>query len=249
MAKIKQAKNPNSAPKWWLALIPVGALGAVAAFMVFNAPMEDVVVMNQTVYANTQLSSDMISVAKMHKEDLPPNYITSNDAGNVVGLYTNVGAVQGSVLTLENLATQDTKKAANIPNGQTLLSISISAIPQGVVPGDRVNILVGMTSESGRMVMTYQNIQVTNTNKDSNGNVTAVEVQVTPDQAQKIEFAQLNGELAIALLPPDYTSTNLEPTRDADAQNFNADSGPVNGDQSVLDNSDEQENGLDSLFD
>lgn len=48
-------------------------------------------------------------------------------------------------------------------------------------------------------MLTYQNVLVTGTTTNEKGEVSALEVQVTPEQAQKIQYAQLNGELAVSL--------------------------------------------------
>ena len=46
---------------------------------------------------------------------------------------------------------------------------------------------------------------------DDDGNVTGLEVVVTPKQAQKIVYAQLKGQISVSLLPINYKTTDLQP--------------------------------------
>ncbi len=219
MAKRKSSGGSNAG---YLLLGLIGVCASAAAYFAFATQMEDVVVATANITANTQISSDMLAVKKVDKSALPPKYLKSSDANAMVGLYTNIGITEGSIFTEGNVATKDTKKSAVIPEGQTLLAISISSLPKGVSPGDRVNILVGISTDEGRIVITYQNVQVTSTKVNEKGDVTGLEVQVTPDQAQKIQYAQLNGELAVSLLPLGYTEEQLNPVSESDAKNYDS---------------------------
>ena len=201
----KRRNGQSKGGKGYLWLILLGLLATIAAYFAFVGQMEDVVIATQTVHANTQITADMLSIKKVDKSSLPAKYLKASDAQAMVGLYTNVGITEGSIFTQGNVATKDTKKSAVIPEGQTLLAINISSLPKGVSPGDKVNLLVGMSSSEGRVVLTYQNVQVTNTTLNEKGDVVGLEVQVTPEQAQKIQYAQLNGELSVSLLPLGYT--------------------------------------------
>ena len=79
--------------------------------------------------------------------------------------------------------------------------------------GDHVNILIGTSSSGkGKVVLTYQKVNITNVLYDNDKMVKGIEIQVTPEQAQKIEYARLNGTLSIALLPNEYSSQNLSIT-------------------------------------
>lgn len=204
----------------YAALIVLGIAASSAAFFAFNTQMEDVVIARENIVANTEIIPEMVTTKKVDKSALPPNYIRAGEIQSLTGLYTNIGLTEGSIFTAGNLATKDTKKAAVIPDGQTLLAINISSLPKGVNAGDRVNLLVGMSSSEGRIVLTYQNVLVTGTTTNEKGEVSALEVQVTPEQAQKIQYAQLNGELAVSLLPLGYSEESLDPVNENSARNY-----------------------------
>ena len=92
----------------------------------------------------------------------------------------------------------------------TLLTINAENLPTGIQSGDKVNIIIGANTDSGnKVVLTYQNIDVSNIYIDDEGSITGLEVSVTPEQSQKIVYAKLNGELSISLLPINYKDINL----------------------------------------
>ena len=185
---------------WLVILLILGLVGSGAIYLAFNANMVDVVVATKTVDGNHKISSDMITTKRVDKSALPDNYFNE-----VKGRYTNIGFTSGSVLTTGNVATKDSKKSAVIPEGKTLLSITVQNLPQGVQPNDHVNLIVGMSMQNaGKGVFTYQNVLVTNTYTDADGSITGLEIQVTPEQAQKIQYAQINGTLNASLLPLGY---------------------------------------------
>lgn len=215
---------------WVISMLALGLIGSGAAYFAFVANMTDVVVATQTIPANTEIKQSMLAVKKVDKSALPDNYVPASQAKNFVGLYTNVGITKGSIWSSANVATKDTKKSAVIPEGKTLLSIEVTNLPQGIASGDNVNLLIGISSgtskdSGGRIVVTYQNIKVTNTYLNDNGEVTGLEVQVTPEQAQKIQYAQLNGELSVSLLPPGYKNEDLSPVDSSSAEDYSGDGG------------------------
>lgn len=193
-----------------IALLVVGLIASVSTFLAFSKNLVEVVVATQTVRGNTPITASMITTEKVDKTYLPDGYIEAKYIDEVIGRYSDVGFTKGSVLSADAVATGDGKKAATIEQGMTLLSVTVDNLPQGVVAGDRVNLIIGTTLESeGKAVLTYQNISVTNTYTDVDGIVTGLEVQVSPAQAQKITFAQLNGDLTVSLLPGDYKNQEL----------------------------------------
>lgn len=211
----------KSRNKGFIWLILLGIVGSGAGYFAFVANMEEVIVATQTINSNTEITKDMITTKRVDKSALPSKYLTAEDANNLIGLYTNIGITEGSIFTNANVATKDTKKSAVIPEGQTLLSITITSLPQGIVAGDNVNLLIGMnSSKDGRVVLTYQNIQVTNTILNDDGDIIGLEVQVTPEQAQKIQYAQLNGDLSVSLLPPGYTEEDLPTVNEKGAATY-----------------------------
>ena len=196
---------------WLILLLVIGLVGSGAIYLAFNASMVDVVVATKTVGSNNKITSDMITTKRVDKSALPDNYLSAEYLSQVKGRYTNIGFTSGSVLTTGNVATKDSKKSAVIPDGYTLLSINVQSLPQGVQPDDHVNILVGISvNGQGKVVVTYQNVLVTGTYSDSDGSVTGLEVQVTPEQAQKIQYAQSNGSLSVSLLPLGYSEQQLD---------------------------------------
>ena len=89
--------------------------------------------------------------------------------------------------------------------------------------------------------MTYQNILVTGVKSNSSGDTTGLEVEVTPEQAQQIQYAESNGNLSVTLLPTGYEEQNLDATDEDSIENFSTkDSSSKSKNSSYLiDNSDD----------
>lgn len=206
---------------WFAVLLGIGLVASGSTYFAFNANMEEVVVATQTIRGNKEIKANMLTTKKVDKASLPADYLTVDYMDDMVGRYTNIGITEGSVFTTGNVTTSDSKKAAVIPDGYTLLSVSVESLPQGLSSGDEVNILVGINmQDKGKVVMTYQKILVTDTYVDVDGNITGIEVQVTPEQAQKIQYAQINGELSISLLPLGYEEEDLPIVDESIIQNY-----------------------------
>lgn len=192
------------------ALLALGVVISACLYIAFAQNRVEVVVALQSVRENTPISSQMITTASVEKSDVPPDYIAAEFAQDMLGRYTDIGFAKGQILTMNNVTTGDGKESATIPSDQTLLAIESDYYPEGIVAGDKVNIVISTgLKEEGKVVFTYQTITVTNLYKDVDGVITGIEVRVTPEQAQKIVYAQANGEIHISLLPLNYKDKDL----------------------------------------
>lgn len=206
MKKLKLTKNKTMIIfAVLLALIISGSL-----YFVLIGNMVDVITVNQTVRGGTQITSNMLTVKKLDRSSLPDNYLIADYYDDVVGKYLDLGLTSGGVLTETNISSSG--KSSLIPTGYTLFSIkNLDTYPKGIITGDRLNIVISTSLESrGKVVLTFQNLLITNISHDDNGNITAIELQVTPQQAQVIAYGQANGELSLSLLPLDYESQPLD---------------------------------------
>lgn len=196
-----------------VALIIILVAGLVLSgclFAIFVGSTENVLVATQNVKANTKIKSSMFTTERVDKSSLPDNYIPADKADDIEGYYTYIGFTKGGVISESNIATSAKKASGAIEKGKTLLTINADNLPSGIQSGDKVNVIIGANTDGGtKVVLTYQNIDVSNIYVDDEGAVTGLEVSVTPEQSQKIVYAQLNGELAISLLPINYKDVNL----------------------------------------
>ena len=209
----------------FISLISLGLITSGAAYFSLVGNMEEVIVATDTLRGNSKISNTQLTTKKVDKESIPANYIPVDKYDDVVNSYTNIGITKGSIFTYDNIATKTNKKSAIIPEGYTLLSITFDNIPQGVESDDHINLLIGANiQDDGKVVMTYQNILVTSTYKDADGKVIGLEVQVTPKQAQQIQYAQLNGTISATLLPLGYYDVNLPITNEDNIKRFESSS-------------------------
>lgn len=191
-------------------IIVAGLILSGSLFMIFVGNTTEVLVATQDVKANTKIKESMFTIERVDTASLPDNYLSADSAKDVVGYYTYIGFTKGSVISKSNIATSAKKASGAIEKGKTLLTISAENLPTGIQSGDKVNIIIGANTDSGnKVVLTYQNIDVSNIYVDDEGSITGLEVSVTPEQSQKIVYAKLNGELSISLLPINYKDINL----------------------------------------
>ena len=203
---VKLLKGRNKMFFFFLFVIAVIVTGGLYFILVGN--MTDVLVLNQTARGGTQITAEMLSVKKVDKSSLPDNYLTANYEDDVVGKYLDLGLTTNAVLTKDNLSL--TGKASLIETGETLYAMSdLVNYPQGLVAGDHVNVVVSTSAEGSKFVKTIENVPVAGVHTEE-GEITGIEVYVTPEEAQSIAYAQANGQVSVALLPLDYESKNLE---------------------------------------
>lgn len=203
----KGKKGKNRAIIIMMSIIAV--IACASLYFIFIGNMETVCVANKTARTGTQITKDMITTKTVDKSNLPDNYVPANLKDKLIGAYVDVGLTKGSAISQENIAMNG--KASMISKGYTLYCINeLKTYPEGIVAGDSINILCGTSlSETGKSVITFQKVTVTNVNKNSDGEVIGIEVEVTPEQAQKIAYAQANGTLSLALVPNGYTIEDL----------------------------------------
>lgn len=238
----KQKSKNNIRLGGFIILIIVGIIASACVYVAFDFMTVNVVVATQTIQGNTKITSDMVTTKSLGKGSLPDNYISAGNLNAVVGSYTNVGITSGSVFTTGNVASAQSRKSAAITEGYTRMNISANNIPSGIQTDDRVNILIEINlSDTGKCVMTYQNILVTGVKSNSSGDTTGLEVEVTPEQAQQIQYAESNGNLSVTLLPTGYEEQNLDATDEDSIENFSTkDSSSKSKNSSYLiDNSDD----------
>lgn len=197
-------------------IIGLAVVISASLFFVFVGNTKDVLVATKNVTANKEITADMFTTERVDAASLPDDYISASDAKDIVGYYTYIGFTKGSVLTKNNIATGEKKASSAISKNKTLLTINATNLPSGIQSGDHVNIIIGASvDEGGKVAITYQNIEVSNIYVDEDNEVNGLEVSVTPEQAQKIVYAQINGQLSVALLPIDYKEKTLEPTNES----------------------------------
>ena len=223
--KKKQKSNSSVRLGSLLLLIIIGLGASGALFLAFGMMTTSVVVATENIRGNTQITSSMVT-KNISKGALPNNYISGKYLGSVVGSYTDVGITSGNVFTTGNIATKKSRKAAAITEGYTRMKINPSNIPNGIQVDDRINLLIQASlSEYGKAVITYQNILVTDVRTGSSGEVSSLEIEVTPTQAQQIQYAAANGSLSVTLLPTGYEEENIDVTDESSISKFSSQNG------------------------
>lgn len=188
--------------------IVIGAVISIGIYFILVGNMTDVLVINQTVRGGTQITEEMMSVKKVDKSSLPDDYISAGLKNKVVGQYFDLGLTKGGVLTKDNLSLSG--KASLIKEGKILYSLKdLETYPQGLVAGDNLNVVVATSDNGNKYVKTIESVPVAAVHM-TEGEISGIEIYVTPEASQLIAFAQANGEVSVGLLPLNYQNKNLE---------------------------------------
>jgi pilus assembly protein CpaB len=189
-----------------------------------------VFVAKENIPAGTS-GDDIISRGLIQQQTVPKVVVASGAIGSLSDIQGKVAAVnilQGEQIVLPRFvapgqATQGGQLIA-IPKGFQAISIEVSTVPgvSGFVQvGDRVSILAQLTIPTGtspgpKVQFLLQNIQVLQIGRrvitqvngqnqastQNTGNSIDFTLAVSPTQAEKIAFANFQGELYFTLVPP-----------------------------------------------
>ena len=79
-------------------VLTVAIVLSALLFFIFVGNTKNVLVATQDVKANSQIASTMFTTERVDASSLPDNYLTADDAKDLVGYYTYIGFTKGSVL-------------------------------------------------------------------------------------------------------------------------------------------------------
>lgn len=210
------------------------AIALVASVLVVQA-IRNYNLVVEIVHASRDIEPfTRITEADLELISLPGNAIRSGmkrSKADIVGSFAKGLIVAGTPVTESALANIDSDKSilsakitqlGNSQLGAFAVPLdSISALHGQIVPGDRVHVIgalnvpVGTSSTArqpvSKIIAPYARvIQMLG----SGGSTSAVILALTPQQAQDIQLALLNGRLSLMLLPyePDYNAGYTQTT-------------------------------------
>jgi pilus assembly protein CpaB len=173
------------------------------------------------------LTEEMIQSDEAPQEYRPATAITNTDVirGKVALSNLSTGQIVVDGMFVDPRVAQVTA-AQRIPAGQVAVTVSLDAVRAVgglLVPGDKVNIIVG--SANGEQRFLYQNVNILfigTTAAPEAGETQAVETPaaeqgglitfaVPPEAAQRIVLASQGGGLYLTLVPPDNQPVAVPP--------------------------------------
>lgn len=173
----------------------------------------EVVTALNTIPAYVKITEDMLTVTSISKEAVHPEAIL--DKSKVVGRVTRTEIIKGEQVLDSRLIEEggDTTLSYQIPEGMraaTIPSSEISGVGGYIEPKDKIDILVSYSDDEAetKVVFTqFQNIKVikvgpSTIDAESNGIPTSITVLVTPEQAEVLAFATINGSFHFTLRNP-----------------------------------------------
>ena len=221
-----------------LALVALG-LSAVVTYLIYRelnsrmqteeVPTNQLVIAAETLAVGVPIEAHHLKIIDWPGDPLEGSYATTDELigrGILFPLQTNEPLLDAK-LTAEGSGAG---LAATIPEGKRALAVRVDdvvGVAGFVLPGTRVDIILS-GSVDGRGIdiskVVLENVQVLsagqNVEYDSAGKaqkVPVVTVLLTPEEAQKLTLATIDGRIRLALRNPlDLETANPRPTRRAE---------------------------------
>lgn len=179
--------------------------------------MAEVVVPLNTIPAHVKVTEEMVEVRSIPKESLHEQAVTSVE--QIANATTKSELFTGEQILVERLVLNEMEATLSyrIPESMRALTIpttEVSGIGGHLASGDHVDVLVTYNQEEGEesKVVTYtqlQNIEVltmgpnsVSTEEATGGVPSSITILVTPQQAEVVAYATLNGSFHMTLRNP-----------------------------------------------
>lgn len=200
-----------------IAAILISLFAAMAAWGVLKPKQQMVVMTTQDIPANTLVKANMVKLQSVATNSAVPQAL--GDTNKVIDKVLIGPMTAGHQLSEKDILTINTSgEIANpvtpaIHTGHVAISVkvdSISGVTNNLKAGDRVNVQVGFKEGSGMPGMAgtlLQNRLVLDSQKstDTDKKLTAVTIEVTPDEAVKVALIEAqDAAVRISLVPSGY---------------------------------------------
>jgi pilus assembly protein CpaB len=174
-----------------------------------------IVVANLPVALGAKLTEGDVRLADFPKTNLPEGSFAN--VSQAIGRSVLVPMVANEPILASKLAAEGSGAGlmSTIPEGMRVVGVKVNdviGVAGFVVPGSRVDVILSGSPTSGNVEMAkifLENIQVVtagqNLTSDDNGrpmNVQVVNLLVTPEQAEALALASVDGRLQLALRNP-----------------------------------------------
>ncbi|MDF2473657.1 MAG: hypothetical protein K0R21_1439 [Anaerocolumna sp.] len=185
-----------------------------------------------TIPKHVVIKEEMLTTITLPSEAIHPEAVL--DSSLILGGITSSEIIKGEQLLKSRVVTEgdDSSLGYRIPENMRAITIptnEISGVGGYIVPGDTIDILVSYSEpEISPKKITYtqlQNIEVikigpyNQTEEQNEGIVTSLTVLVTPEQAEVIAFANVNGTFHFTLRNP--MDDKKEEVEEYGSENFN----------------------------
>jgi Flp pilus assembly protein CpaB len=179
------------------------------------APTATVVVAARDVEAGHALEVDDLALAPV---PLPEPPAALDDVSRAIGKVTVTPLLAGETVTATRLAEGGGSLAIDVPPGFLGVTLGVSAVPEGLVPGDRVDVLATFSSARPYTTTVADDVAVLRVPGQGSGAFGAaggterIVVVVAPEIARQLVHAGATGALAIAVRG--YEPVPVAPTGD-----------------------------------
>ncbi len=189
--------------------------------------LTDVVVAVKSIPQRTLITADMLEVRKLPSTAVNPKAVTA--LSYAIGKVSNSSIEVDEQVLVSNVSEKSIDTGGlsyNIPAGKRAFSIEVddkSGVAGYIKKGDHVDVVAALmiaknntatTTKESKTVLLLQNIEVLvtstatlNSDGKSKG-YTIITLAVTPEEALKLFYAQVNGRFNVILRPNSETNLN-----------------------------------------
>jgi pilus assembly protein CpaB len=187
------------------------------------------------VPAGTALSDELLGVRFLPEAYVEPRHVRADQKDSVLGVRAGTQLNPNETVRWTDLTSGDThsrKLAGLVRPGMRAVSVSVQGVPRSGLlrPGDRIDVLFTRKPASGERATApfLQNLLVlavgANVGGDSApsseaaGEYSVLTLNVTPDEAQRLTIAEMEGTLSVVLRNPNDVRVleNAQETRVTD---------------------------------
>jgi Flp pilus assembly protein CpaB len=200
---------PRSSILWFLLAFGCAALAFVLvrdlATRAGGAPVTatvSVVVAARDLQAGWELTAGDVELAEM---PMPAGPAALTAVADAIGRVTVTPLVTGEAVTATRLAEAGGPLVTSVPPGLLGVTLGVEALPNGLVPGDRIDVLATFTSARPYTTTVAEDVPVLRVPRGGDGafDAGASEAQVlivaSPEVARQLVQADATGVLAIAV--------------------------------------------------
>lgn len=198
--------------RWFIAILLVALIAIIVAFSLAQIhPVQSYLVAARSLASGTTLASDDVTTRDLDPGSVPPGAILEQDRASALGQQIVIPFAAGDIITAAHLGSTSGRIAGNIPPNMRLFKLITKDVvmPDGLQPGDKIDIILTLHDVSGVSVTEYaiQGLVIQSMAAD-NSSMTFI---VPPAVSELIVHAQLTGQIVILAAPPDETFVVLPP--------------------------------------
>lgn len=200
--------------RWLVAIFLVIFIVVLVALTLAQVhPLQTYLVAVRPLAAGTTLTSADVTTRDLDPGSVPPGAVQEQQSAAAFGQQVVIPFAAGDIITTAHLGNTSGRIAGGIPDNMRVIKLLTKDVvmPDGLQPGDKVDIVLTFHAASGSSVTEYavQGLVIQSIAVDGS----SLTFVVPPAVAELIIHAQQDGQIVILAAPPDEKFAVLPPVR------------------------------------